>query len=107
MLPGSYQMPATVTLFNMLYACGGASERGTLRNIQVRRTDGTTRPFDFYHFLLNGDSSQDTPRTPGDVIFIPPGRYPRFRDRAKCSVPPFSSCARTRNCGMRLALRGA
>ncbi len=70
--PGSYQMPATVTLFNMLYACGGASERGTLRNIQVRRTDGTTRPFDFYHFLLRGDSSQDTPLQPGDVIFIPP-----------------------------------
>ena len=70
--PGSYQMPATVTLFNMLYACGGASEQGTLRNIQVRRTDGTTRPFDFYHFLLRGDSSQDTPLQPGDVIFIPP-----------------------------------
>lgn len=68
---GSYQMPATVTLFNMLYACGGASERGTLRNIQVRRTDGTTRAFDFYHFLLRGDSSQDTPLQPGDVIFIP------------------------------------
>lgn len=70
--PGSYQMPAVATLFNALYACGGPSDNGSLRRIQLKRADGSVRTFDFYRFLLNGDGSQDVPLQPGDVIFIPP-----------------------------------
>ncbi|MCS6830164.1 MAG: SLBB domain-containing protein [Armatimonadota bacterium] len=70
--PGSYQMPAVATLFNALYACGGPSDNGSLRRIQLKRTDGSVHTFDFYRFLLNGDGSQDIPLQPGDVIFIPP-----------------------------------
>ena len=69
--PGSYQMPATVTLYNALYACGGPNLNGSLRRIQLKRSDGSTRSFDFYRFLLNGDGSQDVPLQPGDVIYIP------------------------------------
>ncbi len=70
--PGSYQMPAVATLFNALYACGGPSDNGSLRRIQLKRADGSVRTFDFYRFLLQGDGSQDVPLQPGDVIFIPP-----------------------------------
>lgn len=70
--PGSYQMPAVATLFNALYACGGPNDNGSLRRIQLKRTDGSLRTFDFYRFLLHGDGSQDVPLQPGDVIFIPP-----------------------------------
>ncbi len=70
--PGSYRVPATATLFNALYACGGPSDIGSLRRIQLKRSDGTVYTFDFYRFLLNGDGSQDVPLQPGDVIFIPP-----------------------------------
>jgi protein involved in polysaccharide export with SLBB domain len=70
--PGSYQMPAVATLFNALYACGGPSDNGSLRRIQLRRSDGSVHTFDFYRFLLNGDGNQDVPLQPGDIIFIPP-----------------------------------
>lgn len=70
--PGSYQVPAVATLFNALYACGGPTDNGSLRRIQLKRTDGSVRTFDFYRFLLYGDGSQDVPLQPGDVIFIPP-----------------------------------
>lgn len=69
---GSYQVPAVVTLFNTLYASGGPTFSGSLRNIQLKRADGTTLNFDFYRFLITGDTSQDVPLLPGDVIFIPP-----------------------------------
>lgn len=71
-LPGSYQVPAVSTLFNTLYVCGGPSYSGSLRDIQLRRTDGTARHFDMYRFLSLGDASADVPLQPGDVIFIPP-----------------------------------
>ncbi|MEP6754341.1 MAG: SLBB domain-containing protein [Chthonomonadales bacterium] len=70
--PGSYQMPSTTTFFNTLYASGGPTDNGTLRKILLKRNDGTTRKFDFYKFLIEGDASQDVPLQPGDVIFIPP-----------------------------------
>ncbi|MDW8289674.1 MAG: SLBB domain-containing protein [Armatimonadota bacterium] len=70
--PGSYQVPAVATLFNALYACGGPSDNGSLRRIQIRRSDGSVHTFDFYRFLLHGDGRQDMPLQPGDVIFIPP-----------------------------------
>ncbi|GIV18326.1 MAG: hypothetical protein KatS3mg023_0077 [Armatimonadota bacterium] len=70
--PGSYQMPAVANLFNALYACGGPSDNGSLRRIQLKRADGSVHTFDFYRFLLYGDGSQDVPLQPGDVIFIPP-----------------------------------
>lgn len=70
--PGSYQVPAVATLFNALYACGGPNDNGSLRRIQLKRTDGSVHTFDFYRFLLYGDGNQDIPLQPGDVIFIPP-----------------------------------
>lgn len=69
--PGSYQVPAVATLFNALYMAGGPSDLGSLRKIELRRTDGSRRVFDMYQFLVFGDSKQDVPLQPGDTIFIP------------------------------------
>ncbi|HZH98969.1 MAG TPA: polysaccharide biosynthesis/export family protein, partial [Fimbriimonadaceae bacterium] len=71
-MAGSYQVPAVVTLFNALYMFGGPTMNGSLRRIELRRTDGTRRTFDLYQFLVFGDASQDVPLQPGDVIYIPP-----------------------------------
>ncbi|MCC6443741.1 MAG: SLBB domain-containing protein [Armatimonadetes bacterium] len=68
--PGSYQVPATATLFNVLYAAGGPSDRGTLRDIQLKRGQKVIH-LDFYRYLLKGESSQDIELQPGDAIFIP------------------------------------
>jgi protein involved in polysaccharide export with SLBB domain len=69
--PGTYEMPSIVTLFNALYAAGGPSENGSFRNIRLKRAN-TNRSFDLYRLLINGDSSQDIPLQPGDVIIVPP-----------------------------------
>lgn len=71
-MPGSYQVPAVMTLFNALYVFGGPTDSGSLRHIELRRNDGTKRTFDMYRYLIFGDSRQDVPLQPGDTIFIPP-----------------------------------
>ncbi len=69
--PGNYQMPATVTLFNALYAAGGPTFDGSFRRIGLRRAGGGSRTIDLYRFLLLGDPSQDVALQPGDVILVP------------------------------------
>lgn len=71
-LPGNYQVPAVSTLFNALYVFGGPNDNGSLRQIELRRTNGTRVILDLYNFLLRGDARGDVPLQPGDVIFIPP-----------------------------------
>lgn len=72
--PGTYQVPSVATLFNILYLTGGPSDRGSLRRIQLKRNGAPTRSFDFYLFLVRGESSLDVNLSPGDVIFIPPAQ---------------------------------
>lgn len=68
--PGTYQMPAVMSLFNAIYMSGGPNENGSLRRIQLRRTNGTVKEYDFYKLLIDGDRKQDVPLQPGDTITI-------------------------------------
>jgi hypothetical protein len=70
--PGSYAVSSLSTLVNALFASGGPSKSGSMRNIQVRRGGKVTVTFDMYDFLLRGDKSKDIRLQPEDVIFIPP-----------------------------------
>ncbi len=70
--PGSYTISSLSTLVNALFATGGPSPIGSLRNIQVKRGKETVTTFDFYDLLLKGDKSKDVPLLSGDVIYIPP-----------------------------------
>jgi polysaccharide export outer membrane protein len=69
--PGSYTVSSLSTLVNALFAAGGPSRHGTMRDIQVRRNDRLVTDFDLYDLLLKGDKSKDIVLEPGDVIFIP------------------------------------
>ena len=71
-LPGNYQFPSVITLFNALLSAGGPTFRGSIRNIEVRRSNAKAIQIDLYKYLLNGDASQDIPLQPGDLILIPP-----------------------------------
>jgi protein involved in polysaccharide export with SLBB domain len=71
-LPGNYQFPSVITLFNALLSAGGPTFRGSIRNIEVRRSNSKAIQIDLYKYLLNGDASQDIPLQPGDLILIPP-----------------------------------
>jgi protein involved in polysaccharide export with SLBB domain len=70
--PGSYAVSSLSTLVSALFAAGGPSKSGSLRNIQVRRGNKVAASFDMYDFLLRGDKSRDIRLQPEDVIFIPP-----------------------------------
>ncbi|MGD0799360.1 MAG: polysaccharide biosynthesis/export family protein [Acidobacteriaceae bacterium] len=70
--PGSYTIGSLSTLLNALFASGGPTPQGSLRDIQVKRNGLTLTHFDLYDLLLHGDKSKDIRLEPGDVIFIPP-----------------------------------
>ncbi|MDB2409804.1 SLBB domain-containing protein [Pseudomonadales bacterium] len=70
-LPGSYTINSLSTMTNALFASGGISKAGSLRNIQLKRGGKLVTSLDLYDLLLSGDTSSDTRLLPGDVIFIP------------------------------------
>ncbi len=70
--PGTYTLGSLSTLVTALFATGGPSVQGSLRDIQLRRNGQTVSHFDLYDLLILGDMSKDAPLLPGDVIYIPP-----------------------------------
>ena len=70
-MPGSYTVSSLATISNALYISGGVSEKGSLRNIQLKRDGKLIKKYDLYDLLLRGDTSKDVRLLPGDVIFIP------------------------------------
>jgi protein involved in polysaccharide export with SLBB domain len=69
--PGKYVMSGLSSITNALYISGGVSEKGSLRNIQIRRNNQTIATYDFYDFLLKGSVSTNINLEDGDVIFVP------------------------------------
>jgi protein involved in polysaccharide export with SLBB domain len=69
--PGSYTLSSLSTLINALFAAGGPSKNGTLRDIRLLRNAEMAETIDLYDFLLGGDKSKDIQLQDGDTIFIP------------------------------------
>jgi protein involved in polysaccharide export with SLBB domain len=69
--PGSYTVSSLSTVISGLFAAGGPSKNGSLRNITLRRTGAEPVRIDLYDFLLGGDKSGDARLQDGDTIFIP------------------------------------
>jgi protein involved in polysaccharide export with SLBB domain len=69
--PGSYTLSSLSTLTNALFVTGGVNEEGSLRNIELKRNGKTIKVYDFYDFLVFGNSSNDLRLQEGDTIFIP------------------------------------
>ena len=70
--PGVYTVSSLSTLVNALFAAGGPSTQGSMRNIQLKRGAVTVTTFDLYDLLIKGDKTKDAHLLPGDIIFIPP-----------------------------------
>ncbi len=73
--PGNYTVSSLSTLVNALFASGGPTTSGTMRNIQLKRQGKTIVEFDMYDFLLKGDKTKDVRLQPEDVIFVPPAGH--------------------------------
>ena len=70
--PGTYTVSSLSTLVTAVFAAGGPSSKGSMRNIQLKRGNQVVAEFDLYDLLLSGDKSRDAKLLPGDVIYIPP-----------------------------------
>lgn len=69
--PGAHQVSALGTVFLALSRAGGPTERGSFRNIEVRRGGQVVRTLDVYDYLLRGDATNDIRTEQGDIIFVP------------------------------------
>ncbi len=70
--PGSYTVSGLATITTALFASGGITDIGSLREIQLKRQGQIVSRLDLYDLLIGGDTSDDARLVPGDVIFIPP-----------------------------------
>jgi protein involved in polysaccharide export with SLBB domain len=70
--PGTYTISALSTLVNAVFASGGPTPQGSLRDVQVQREGRTIAHMDFYDLLVKGDKSKDVSLQSGDVLYFAP-----------------------------------
>lgn len=70
--PGPYTLSSLSSITHALFAAGGISDIGSLRNIQLKRAGKLVQTLDLYDLLISGDSSSDVLLQSGDVVFIAP-----------------------------------
>lgn len=70
--PGRYDLDGTATVLTALYAAGGPTISGSLRNIRWISRDQEAIQVDLYPYLLQGEPLGDQPLRPGDTIFVGP-----------------------------------
>lgn len=69
--PGNYSISSLATVYNALFLGGGPGKNGSYRNIELLRNNKVYRIIDIYHFLVNGDQSDNVGLKDNDVIRIP------------------------------------
>ena len=69
--PGSYSVNSLTSTYGALFAAGGPTKKGTMRNIQVLRRGKVIKTIDLYDFLLRGDRRQDIKLQHEDTVFVP------------------------------------
>ncbi|MBM4439448.1 MAG: SLBB domain-containing protein [Candidatus Rokubacteria bacterium] len=69
--PGTYTLNSLASLTQALYAAGGPTKLGSLRNVRLLRNSHVVGEIDLYDLLLRGDRSRDFRLEAGDTIFIP------------------------------------
>lgn len=69
--PGNYTLSSLSTVLSALFAVGGPTTNGTLRDIRVLRNGKVAAQVDLYEFLLKGDKSQDLRLQDQDTVFVP------------------------------------
>jgi polysaccharide export outer membrane protein len=70
--PGSHMVSSAGTALTALYAAGGPTANGSMRQVQIRRAGKTVASVDLYDYLLRGDASKDARLETGDIVFVPP-----------------------------------
>ena len=69
--PGTYTLPSLATVFNALYASGGPTDNGSLRQIEVIRNNRIIRHLDVYDFIVKGSQKDNISLQDQDIVRIP------------------------------------
>jgi polysaccharide export outer membrane protein len=69
--PGAYELSSVATVFTALYAAGGPSQAGSMRDVHLMRGDETLARLDLYAYLLEGRRTGDAILREGDTVFVP------------------------------------
>jgi polysaccharide export outer membrane protein len=69
--PGTYSVSSLSTIITALFAAGGPTKNGSLRDIRLFRDGALIKSLDLYEFFIKGSKGNDVRLQPGDTIFIP------------------------------------
>lgn len=69
--PGSYTISSVSRLLNALYAAGGPSRDGSLREVRILRGGKIATTVDLYDVVLGGAVAELPRLQNGDVVFVP------------------------------------
>lgn len=72
--PGGYTLSSVSRVLNALYAAGGPTRDGTLREVRVLRGSKTVATVDLYDVILGGAATTLERLHHGDVVFVPAAR---------------------------------
>ena len=71
-MPGTYTLSSLSSAFNALYAAGGISDIGTLRDIKVYRQSKLVATIDVYDYIINGNAQGDIRLDDNDIVVVGP-----------------------------------
>lgn len=69
--PGAYTVSSVSRVLNALYAAGGPSPSGSMRDVRVMRGGKTVARVDLYDVVLSGSTGGDVRLENGDALFVP------------------------------------
>lgn len=70
--PGTYTLTSFSSAFHALYAAGGITHIGSLRNIRIFRGGRAAATVDLYEYLLKGNNMNDITLQDGDIVMVDP-----------------------------------
>lgn len=71
-VPGTYTLNSFASAFHALYAAGGTSRIGSLRNIRLFRSGKAIATVDLYEYLMKGNNMTDITLQDGDIVMVEP-----------------------------------
>ena len=70
--PGTYTLSSFSSAFHAMYAAGGTTRIGSLRNIRIFRAGRQAAEIDLYEYLMKGNSMSDITLQDGDIVMVEP-----------------------------------
>lgn len=70
--PGTYTLSSFSSAFHALYAAGGTSRIGSIRNLRLFRSGKAIATVDLYEYLMKGNNMADITLQDGDIVMVEP-----------------------------------